>query len=119
MTSPPDPIRRITAESGELVGPGSLGTLTFTLLSRGIFIRGDTDASGSLEITDAIRVLNFLFLGSETILCEDAADADDDGALTLGDAVYSIRFQFLGGTPPPAPYPESGTDPTADSLRCP
>ncbi len=29
-----------------------------------IFIRGDTDDSGHVEITDAISLLNFLFLGA-------------------------------------------------------
>ena len=38
--------------------------------------------------------------------------------LDLTDAVYLLRALFQGGTAPPAPYPERGTDVTADELDC-
>ena len=33
LTDPPDPVSVITTESGQLIGPGSLGTLTFTRIA--------------------------------------------------------------------------------------
>jgi outer membrane protein assembly factor BamB len=83
------------------------------------FVRGDADASGGLEITDGIRVLNYLFLGAPAPPCLDAADADDDGILRLTDAILILNFLFLGGRPPSPPYPDCGADPTPeDALGC-
>jgi hypothetical protein len=83
------------------------------------FVRGDTDASGGLDITDSVRILGFLFLGSPAALaCADAADADDSGSLELTDGVFGLNFLFSGSRPPPSPFPGCGNDPTPDGLPC-
>ncbi|MBI4607210.1 MAG: hypothetical protein HY721_35040, partial [Planctomycetes bacterium] len=38
------------------------------------FVRGDTDGNKVLQITDAIKVFGYLFLGSATPECLDALD---------------------------------------------
>lgn len=83
------------------------------------FVRADVDANGRIEITDPVRILGFLFLGSPTaLLCEDAADADDDGRLNISDAVYTLNYLFSTGTAPPPPA-ACGSDPTdSDPLGC-
>ena len=79
--------------------------------------RGDTDQSGDVNLTDAIRVLGFLFLGDDDLPCEDAADANDDGALNLTDPVAILSFLFLEGVAPSPPGPKlCGVDPTDDAL---
>ena len=83
-----------------------------------VFHRGDADNNGSLQLTDAVRILNVLFLGVGTIGCKDAADADDNGSVQLTDAVRILNVLFLGvGTiPSPGPPPAAcGPDPTPDS----
>src|SRR5262245_15910667 len=83
------------------------------------FVRGDTNETGKLEITDAIHTLQYLFQGKgDTLRCLDAADADDDGAVGLPDAILGLNYLFRAGSAPPAPYPACGTDPTADELDC-
>ena len=84
------------------------------------FVRGDADASGAINITDGIFVLNFLFLGGPTPSCSDAADADDSGAINITDGIYILNFLFLGGDDPPAPHPACGEDPDrdADGVDC-
>ncbi|MBI4605826.1 MAG: lamin tail domain-containing protein [Planctomycetes bacterium] len=82
------------------------------------FIRGDADRSATLELTDAVVMLRFLFQGGEPPSCLDAADADDDGALGITDAIVLLRFLFQGGAAPPAPHPDAGEDGTADPLDC-
>ena len=80
-----------------------------------VFKRGDVDASGTPDITDAIVVLGHLFLGDPRPPCFDAADSDDSGSLDITDAVFLLGHLFLGEASPPAPGPEScGTDPTAE-----
>jgi len=79
------------------------------------FHRGDGDDNGKLELTDAIRILGFLFLGAPPPTCMDASDADDNGKLELTDAVRILGFLFLGALPPapPGPPPDPcGADPT-------
>ena len=64
-----------------------------------------------------IRDSNWLFLGSATPSCTDAADADDNGRNNITDAIQLLQFLFLGGPPPPAPgRDDCGVDPTADAL---
>jgi len=71
--------------------------------SPGLFLRGDTDADGNLNLTDVIRFLNFQFTGSATLVCLDAADINDDGELDLTDAIGSLNYQFTGTAPTPEP----------------
>jgi hypothetical protein len=80
------------------------------------FVRGDTDRDGEIAITDALLIIDRLFLGGEPFACEDAADADDDGEVALTDAVAVLGRLFLGGSALPPPGPRCGPDPTPDSL---
>jgi hypothetical protein len=82
------------------------------------FVRGDVSADFRIEISDAIRLFGFLFLGTAAPPCLDAADSNDSGALDLSDGIYILAFLFLGGAAPPQPYPNCGLDPTEDPLGC-
>ena len=92
-------------------------TLTIEIEPTALFVRGDTDRNGRLSINDAVDTLVHLFQQG-TIDCEDAADFDDDGSVTLTDAVATFNVLFRRGPAPSAPYPQAGTDPTADELGC-
>jgi hypothetical protein len=86
--------------------------------SAGAFRRGDANADGVVNISDAIFGLGFLFLGGSTPLCADAADSNDDGSVNISDSIWSLGYLFLGGGPPPAPGPSAcGRDETADELE--
>jgi len=76
---------------------------------------GDMDQNGKLELTDAVRVLGHLFLGTFPVLpCEggDSAnpgpgelaliDVNNDQKIDLSDAVYILGYLFLGTNGPPA-----------------
>jgi len=92
------------------------------------FHRGDSDGNGSMQLTDAVRILNFLFLGTGHIDCMDAADADNNGTVQLTDAVRILNVLFLGvgSIPDPGPPGETfgnkpcGPDPgsDADHIGC-
>jgi hypothetical protein len=87
---------------------------------RAPFLRGDADANGAVDITDAVSTLNFLFLGGTRPGCEDAADSNDDGELNISDGIHTLGFLFLGSEPPPFPGPDAaGFDGTpADPFPC-
>jgi hypothetical protein len=82
------------------------------------FVRGDSNADLSIDISDASATLGYLFLGSEAPRCLDAADANDDARIDVSDPVRTLQHLFLGGTTLPPPFPFSGLDPTPDSLGC-
>ena len=82
-----------------------------------LFIRGDCSNQGSINIQDAVLMLNYLFSSTE-ITCADACDADDDGLLNLVDPLFDLMFIMGLGPMPPAPAGVCGADPSPDSLSC-
>jgi PKD repeat protein len=87
------------------------------LESTPVFRRGDANADGKVDISDAIAILGYLFGGGDGPACLDAADANDDGKVDISDAIYLLAHLFLGGPAPPAPGPIAcGGDPTDDNL---
>lgn len=82
------------------------------------FRRGDFNADGVLDNSDAIAILGHLYSSAAPPLCRDAGDTNDDASLDLSDAIYLLQHLFNGGRPPRAPWPACGTDPTADGLDC-
>jgi hypothetical protein len=91
----------------------------FTVRAAGAeFVRGDASSDGIVDISDAIRILSYLFLGA-TVTCQDAADPNDNEAIDLSDAVYVLNFLFRGAAAPRPPYPDPGDDPgAAGPLGC-
>jgi len=82
------------------------------------FVRGDATGEGNVDISDAVAILNFLFLGGSVRCCDDALDANDDGAIDIGDPVFTLNFLFIGGAKIPPPYPLAGGDRSDDALLC-
>jgi hypothetical protein len=83
------------------------------------FRRGDVDANGVVEITDAVKLLGYLFLGGGTPECLEAGDTDNNGTIDITDAVTNLGYQFLGQAPPAAPGPiNCGADPVQPMLGC-
>jgi len=82
------------------------------------FLRGDSNHDRTLDLSDAVFNLRYLFAQGEVPPCEDAADVNDDGEIGVSDVVYFLSFLFAGGKPPAPPFPVFEGDPTADSLSC-
>ncbi len=89
-----------------------------TLLQGARFIRGDANDDEDLDISDPIRIINFIFFRTERVVCQKAADANDDGRIDIADALYILNYLFKGGPILPQPYPNPGIDPTRDDLPC-
>ena len=96
-----------------LLGPGALR------LEAADFVRGNANGDASVDISDAITTLGYLFLGGMVPDCLKAADADDGGTIDITDPIYLLNHEFLGGPPPRDPYPWCGHDAaTPDALTC-
>ncbi|OQC19090.1 MAG: HYR domain protein [Planctomycetes bacterium ADurb.Bin069] len=79
------------------------------------FRRGDANDDGSVEISDAIFILTFLFARGKAPACFDAADVNDSAAgdfsgIDIADAVYLLAYLFGGGAPPADPFDACGYD---------
>ena len=96
----------------------SADSVIFTYESTDGYIRGDTDASGDVNLTDAVQLLTFLFSGGSVPACEAAADTDRSGSLGMTDAIQILNFLFLGAANFPAPFPGCGQDPLGELLDC-
>ena len=91
------------------------------------FVRGNAnggtidlaDPVRSVDLADAIFMLQNLFMGGQAPPCADAADANDDGRLNLLDPIWVIQF-LVGnlGSSLPEPFTQPGDDLTNDTLGC-
>jgi hypothetical protein len=82
------------------------------------FRRGDVQFDSRVDLTDAMSILGCLFLDEKCPICWDSADGNDDGFVEISDAIYLLNYEFLAASPPPAPFPDCGVDPTDDGLTC-
>ncbi|MGE4619706.1 MAG: dockerin type I domain-containing protein [Planctomycetota bacterium] len=83
------------------------------------FMRGDANDDGSLNLADAIFMINYFFGDGTAASCSAAADSNSDFTIDLGDVIYLINHQFLDGAPPASPWPGCGADPAGESgLGC-
>jgi len=115
--SPGDHVIRFQGKLGPIDDPSFQLDVTYRLKVEAHFRRGEANGDGNADLSDAVFILNFLFLGAAAPTCVDAADANDDGKLDLSDAVFFLNYLFLGGSSPPAPGPDAcGGDPTMDGL---
>ena len=80
-------------------------------------MRGEASGDGSIDITDAVTILSYLFAGSG-ISCAASGDGNDDGTVDITDAIYLLTWLFSGGSQPPPPVDACGRDPTPDNLDC-
>ena len=113
-------LESIVVDGGESFGTPSAIVFLETTDDSGpseVFVRGDANQDQAQDISDAVAMLEFLFLGGLSP-CRDASDADDSGEINISDPIYFLNYLFLGGVEPPPPFPEPGPDPSADDLDC-
>jgi PKD repeat protein len=104
--------------SREVEGQGPLLELGCGGKGGGLFQRGDCNADGGFDISDAVAILLSLFAGGFQPGCGNACDSNDDEVLDVSDAVYKLGGLFTGGALPPPPFGACGPDPTAGALGC-
>ena len=86
--------------------------------TQALFKRGDSNADDSMDLSDAIFLLSFLFADGDDPACLDSADANDDGTLDLSDGIMVLMYLFNNCDALPDPFPQCGVDPTLDNLYC-
>ncbi len=90
------------------------------------FVRGDANSDGSINLTDGVVPLLYLFSGGAEPACLDATDTNDTGTVEITDAIIIFSWLFSGGAAPAEPSPlspgysadECGEDLSEDGLGC-
>ena len=104
-------------ECGRVFGP-SWSFVTTAALDP-VFRRGDVNQDELANLSDAIGILNYLFLEGDTPGCLNTADVDDSGQVDITDGVYLLNYLFIGGAPPAEPLAACDIDVTPDvGLGC-
>ncbi len=85
--------------------------------ARTLYVRGDCNVDGAVDLGDAVFTLNALFDGGEASTCTDACDVNADFALDIADPVSLLSFLFISGPAPAAPYPACAEAP-GSGLDC-
>ncbi len=63
-------------------------------------ICGDVDDSGSVNVSDAVAIINYVFVGGYEPDPYWTGDVDNSGSVNVSDAVYIINYVFVGGPAP-------------------
>ena len=80
--------------------------------------RGRVNSDGVVDLSDAVAIVSYLFLGGDEPSCLDSADVDDNGAIEISDTIYLLNHLFLGGRSPRTPFRNCLPDRTVDRLSC-
>ncbi len=70
------------------------------MVSLYVYVCGDANEDGQIDIADVVYLINYLFTGGSAPQPWEAGDANCDGAVDIGDVVYLINYLFVGGPPP-------------------
>ena len=93
--------------------------ISFVVIGSGQrFLRGDFNMDGQVDISDAVSLLQHLYLGNPGT-CLDAGDVNNNEVLDITDAIRILAFLFQQGQAPESPFPKPGIDPDGGAaLGC-
>ncbi len=78
--------------------PSDISDNNFTI--RPSFVPGDANGSGSVNISDAVYLIAYIFSGGPAPVPLLSGDANCGGSVNISDAVYIIAYIFSGGPAP-------------------
>lgn len=64
---------------------------------------GDANGDGSINVGDAVHLINYVFKSGPAPHPLEAGDVNCDDKINVGDAVYVINYVFKGGPAPDCP----------------
>ncbi len=100
-----------------IVRGGSPGVIAGLSPGVPVFRRGDPNDDGSINLTDALTILRYLFQGAGEPVCLVSGDVDGNKEVQLADAVYLLQYLFQDATLP-IPSPGPGECLPADPDAC-
>jgi hypothetical protein len=64
------------------------------------YICGNANGDQSVNVSDAVYIINYVFVGGDPPDPLASGDANCDGSANVSDAVYIINYVFVGGNAP-------------------
>jgi hypothetical protein len=64
------------------------------------YLCGDANRDGLVNVSDAVRLKNYIFVGGAAPNPLEAGDVNCDGNVNVSDAVWIMNYIFLGGNAP-------------------
>ncbi len=64
-------------------------------------LRGDSDHSGTVDITDLTYIVDYFFASGPNFPCPDEGNVDGLGVIDISDLTYLVDYMFNGGPAPP------------------
>jgi hypothetical protein len=64
------------------------------------YLCGDANGDGGVNVSDAVYIINFVFIGGAAPNPLASGNANCDTGVNVSDAVYIINYVFVGGTFP-------------------
>ncbi|NIP42682.1 MAG: hypothetical protein GWN14_12610 [candidate division Zixibacteria bacterium] len=64
------------------------------------YVCGDANSDETVNVSDAVYIINFVFVGGSAPDPLESGDANCDATVNVSDAVYIINFVFVGGNEP-------------------
>jgi len=61
---------------------------------------GDANGDGTVNVSDAVWIINYVFVGGMAPVPLACGDANSDCTVNISDAVMVINYVFVGGMPP-------------------
>ncbi len=64
------------------------------------YICGDANSDGNVNVSDAVYIINYIFIGGNPPDPLEAGEVNCDGNVNVSDAVWIINYIFIGGKAP-------------------
>jgi Domain of unknown function (DUF362)/Dockerin type I domain len=64
------------------------------------YICGDANSDEAINVSDAVYIINYVFVGGDPPEPMEAGDTNCDGTCNVSDAVWIINYVFVGGNEP-------------------
>lgn len=112
------PAYNLASIAGQAHLPSTIDGGVFIDCTQFEFRRGDTNEDGSVTVSDAVFIVDWLFFFGTPSQCNKTGDTNADGFFDLADIVFLLNALLGGGPPIPAPYPNCGLEPTPTIFSC-
>ena len=90
-------VARVTDEAG------AWAEKAYPLHITGLYVCGDANGDATINLADAVFLINYVFKSGPAPEPLEAGDANCDGSVNLADAVHLINYVFKGGPEPCCP----------------
>jgi Arylsulfotransferase (ASST)/Dockerin type I domain len=70
------------------------------IVDPGDYICGDANSDLTVNVSDAVYIINYVFVGGNAPLSYESGDTNCDSTVNVSDAVWIINYVFVGGNAP-------------------